>query len=1403
MFRFSRLLRKSLQKNSRSAPKRLAPAWETCELEPRVMLAGDAGAVVADAATAPAAEMAERTPGTPSAAANDAVSDVSSGVTSTASSLLFVDSNVADFSQLTDQVGLKTEVILLDSARDGLDQISEILARRSNISSIHLLTHGQAGQIELAGQTIDRTTLENRSNQLQKWANALTPDADILLYGCHTGADQVGAQFVRRMANLTGADVAASNDMTGHKNSGGDWELEQQTGSIETSIAFAATATETYQGVLPISIRAAGATGEEQMSLQIDGVTVQTWNNIGGDFDAGEFETYTFDPGESIASDRIRVTFNNDIYEENGTDRNLRVDSITVDGQTLQTEDPSVYSTGTWKAEDGIAPGFRESEILHANGYFQFGQAATIGSRITIDAAGSTGEETMELRIDGQTVQTWQNVSGDPDNRNFNTYEYFASETVTADRIQVAFTNDLYDPNGIDRNLVVDKIQVDAIEYEAEAPEVFSTGSWKPEDGVQPGFRESEFLNSNGYLQFAADDTSGPRSTIRIFAAGTTNSEQMSLQINGVSWQSWDNIGGDATTGDFVAYTYQAEGVVSADNVRVAFTNDLLDGDFDRNLRVDRIEIDGVVFQTEAPNVFSTGTWLPEDGLVEGYRENEFLHTDGYFQYAAAPDNPGVIALSGSVLTASETDTEVAITVLRSGGSDGLSTVDFSTLDGTAIAGEDYLPQSGTLTFEPGQTEKTILVSILNDSLAEGNETFNFAIDNINGGATLLAPRTATVTIADDDTILPAYTDFSSLAGLTLNEDAVTSNNELLITTATRAEEGSAFFNAPLPINVDTSFQTQFQFKLDGGQQSLGADGFTFVLQNDPRGVNALGPGGGDLAYTGIVNSLAIKFDTYQNDGEINNNHISVVTNGDIANPLETRIPLLDINNGDIVNTWIEYNGNTNQLAVYVSDSTVKPEQPLIVSSIDLPALVGSQAYMGFTAATGGSYNNHRILNWNVNLETPSDILPPTPGSTLVGETLFAELNQPTDIDWNPDGTNMYISEKSGLIKVSRNGELQATPFVDIRNQVNDTRDRGLLDIAVHPDFENNPYVYLLYTYDPPEVYDNSGHSLAGPDKNGNRAGRLIRVTADASTNYTTAVAGSEVILLGANSTWDNFNGFANSTSDFNEPPAGILPDGSNVQDFIASDSESHTVGSLAFGADGNLFVSIGDGASYNRVDPRAVRVQDIDNLSGKILRIDPLTGAGLSDNPFFDVSDANANRSKVYQLGLRNPFRITVAPNSGDLFVGDVGWTKWEEINSAAAGANFGWPYYEGGSGTSVQTNGYKDLAEAIAFYNSGEIVTPSQFALNHGADGINAIVLGAVYSGDVYPEEYQGDLFFNDLGQGLVRNASLDVDGNVINVQNFTTDAGVVVSIQQGPDGTLHYVDLDDGLIGHWYFA
>ncbi len=214
------------------------------------------------------------------------------------------------------------------------------------------------------------------------------------------------------------------------------------------------------------------------------------------------------------------------------------------------------------------------------------------------------------------------------------------------------------------------------------------------------------------------------------------------------------------------------------------------------------------------------------------------------------------------------------------------------------------------------------------------------------------------------------------------------------------------------------------------------------------------------------------------------------------------------------------------------------------------------------------------------------------------------------------------------------------------------------------------------------------------------------------------------------------------------------------------------------------------------------MRVQSLDSLSGKILRINPLNGSGLPDNPFYD-GQPDSNRSKVYQYGLRNPFRFSVIPGTGQIMVGDVGWTQWEEINVGTAGMNFGWPYFEGANGNNARTIGYQDLPEAQAFYASNQIVTAPVYAFNHAADGMNALIMGAFYNGNAYPAEYRSSIFFNDLQQGIVRVARVEAGGQLSNMRIFATNASYVVQITQGLDGNLYYVDLDDGIVGRWKFV
>ncbi|MFM2429638.1 MAG: hypothetical protein RLZZ511_851 [Cyanobacteriota bacterium] len=452
-------------------------------------------------------------------------------------------------------------------------------------------------------------------------------------------------------------------------------------------------------------------------------------------------------------------------------------------------------------------------------------------------------------------------------------------------------------------------------------------------------------------------------------------------------------------------------------------------------------------------------------------------------------------------------------------------------------------------------------------------------------------------------------------------------------------------------------------------------------------------------------------------------------------------------------------------------------------------------------------------------------------------ETTITGLTAPTSIKWTPNGDYVFIAQQNGEVKIAnaRTNQVLGT-FIDLRDQVNGVRDRGLLGMTIDPQFANGrPYVYLLFTYDPPEAGQTSrpgyNNEFSGKDQTGNRPARLIRVEAEfVNGSYREKVGGERRILLGKNSNFANTRGFdQNSTrEEFRDLPAsGFVRDaqGNNtaesIQDYLAGDSESHSVGDVEFGPDGKLYVTIGDGTSYIYNDKRTIRVQDIDNLSGKMLRIDPDTGRGLADNPFYNVStgsqfdskynsNLDSNRSKVFNLGLRNPFRFGFNPSTGLPVIGDVGFNSWEELN-AGRGRNFGWPAYEGGqtptgAPTSIRTPGYRDNAEVQPYYPGGSrAITPTNplYSFPHINRG-NAVVMGEYYMGNTLPDRYDNALFFANTSQGRVSALFSDSQGRTTGTQLVEDNLFGVVQLSVGPDGSLYYVNIGNGTgtgsIGRW---
>ncbi|WP_375474580.1 DUF4347 domain-containing protein, partial [uncultured Nostoc sp.] len=165
-------------------------------------------------------------------------------------SLLFVDKSVTDYQQLLAGVTPGTEIHVLDPGQDGVTQITNTLLGRQNIGSLHIVSHGEAGGVDFGSSALNSIDLPQYAAQLKTWSKALTNDADILFYGCNVAEGQLGQAFVQNISQVTGADVAASNNLTGNSSLGGDWNLEVATGTIESSPIFSADVLNSYQGTL-------------------------------------------------------------------------------------------------------------------------------------------------------------------------------------------------------------------------------------------------------------------------------------------------------------------------------------------------------------------------------------------------------------------------------------------------------------------------------------------------------------------------------------------------------------------------------------------------------------------------------------------------------------------------------------------------------------------------------------------------------------------------------------------------------------------------------------------------------------------------------------------------------------------------------------------------------------------------------------------------------------------------------------------------------------------------------------------------------------------------------------------------------------------------------------------------
>lgn len=406
----------------------------------------------------------------------------------------------------------------------------------------------------------------------------------------------------------------------------------------------------------------------------------------------------------------------------------------------------------------------------------------------------------------------------------------------------------------------------------------------------------------------------------------------------------------------------------------------------------------------------------------------------------------------------------------------------------------------------------------------------------------------------------------------------------------------------------------------------------------------------------------------------------------------------------------------------------------------------------------------------------------------FVDEVVIGNLPQATGFTFARDG-RLFIWSKDGRVFRAENGALVDPPVLDISAEVGNFHDHGLLGLALDPNFEQNGHLYLLYRVDPPALG-------VGGDPDGNQAsiGRVTRYTLSGGA----ADPASRLVLLGE-----------------------------GADSGVPMTHDSHGVGALAFGDDGTLLVATGDGASFAGMDDGttgnsradqalasgilrpeenvgAFRAQRLDSLSGKILRLDPATGDGVPSNPFYDPAAPRSARSRVWSYGLRNPFRVALQPGTGStdpadgrpgvLYIGDVGYNAWEELNVAdRGGQNFGWPLYEG-LGEQPE---YTTSAVAAAHWPADPRAPLVTWGHGNPTAGVgvelpgSCVIGGAFYPGGAYPEAFQGAYVAGDLTGGWLKAFQIAPDGTVAATLDLVDGSAVPIAIAAHPQtGDIYWL-------------
>lgn len=762
--------------------------------------------------------------------------------------LVFVDPVVKDYQTLIEGVSSEARVIVLDPGRDGIEQISESLSAYQDLDAIHLVSHGNEGRIVMSGTELSMETIDAYGDTLTEWGNRLSEDADILLYGCDVAKSETGSALVSQIAELTGADVAASTDDTGASALGGDWDLEAEQGEIEAA-TLAATDyahvlgtpsvsnldNQTYtegDGAIVIDSDVSLSDGtsysggylefeltngqsEDDLGLVTDGSA----STVDGELSIVDGTVYLGDGTNAAVvgsvdstydgqdGQKLRINFSNEF--ENGNFDDGTAGSSDINGWTVVNEQVKFGTdtiAGLATPTDTVWPTNKpDDNYTDQNTPTNLGTLQTVLSSTQNDGSGLS----VQLSSSGMTTQEGYDIVRGPYIYSNGTVSLSAGDEVSFEW-QAQGGGDAYDVYGY--IVDVDSGHIETILNETGSSTSAST-TWATETVTVSQAGQYRFVFVSGTYDYSGGMAAGAQlyiddvSVTQAVAPATVNDTHATEIARRVTYE---NTGGD--TPDTTTRNYQ----ITANSA-------------DGNTGTGSSEI-SIVAVNDAPSLDTNSTLTVSEGgtatITNSYLNEGDPDDSGAGLTYTVTDLPshGALKRDGTALTAGDTFTQDdidnnLITYTHDGSEESADSFDFSLADG----GEDGASATtGTFTFDldPGNDAPTV---------------------GTNAELTVSEGRTATITNAYLNEADPD----DSGAGLTYTLDSLPANGTLK-KDGTALGIGDTFTQA----DIDNGFITythsgpatgadSFQFTLaDGGEDGASAATGTFAVNVNAQNIN-------------------------------------------------------------------------------------------------------------------------------------------------------------------------------------------------------------------------------------------------------------------------------------------------------------------------------------------------------------------------------------------------------------------------------------------------------------------------------------------------------------------------------------------------------------------------------------